>query len=73
MQNNNFSPQFNTQLNHLNYSLGKLFGNNNEFTFEDMMRLQEQLMEISAELDGMLSRVMQLTQRINKESKIPVD
>lgn len=73
MQNNNFSPQFNTQLHHLNYSLGKLFGDNTQFTIEDMMKLQEQLMGISAEIDGMLGRVMQLTQKINKDSKIPVD
>ena len=67
---NNFSQNFNQELEGLNKMLGKLSGPTMSFTLEDLEALQNNLMKLSLELDTMLTGVMQTAKKIKNENRI---
>jgi len=67
---NNFSEEFNVELNGLNQLLGKLYGPDIEFTIEDLDRLEKRLINISTEIDSILRKVMETSKKARDENKL---
>tara|TARA_R100000152_G_C6782089_1_gene218343 strand:+ start:10481 stop:10699 length:219 start_codon:yes stop_codon:yes gene_type:complete len=69
----NLSREFNNSINNIDYLCGKILGREKKFTLEDLSELEKSLINLSLNIDTILSKIMDLSNTIKKENKIYAD
>tara|TARA_R100000808_G_C2146387_1_gene154312 strand:- start:2419 stop:2637 length:219 start_codon:yes stop_codon:yes gene_type:complete len=69
----NLSREFNNSINSIDYLCGKILGREKKFTLEDLCELEQRLINLSLNIDTMLSQIMDLSKTIKNENRIYAD